>query len=84
MPPKTPKGFDILAIYAAGGYLRVIPERFHLIRNGNGHIWVGTLGVTKIKSSNLTHSGGNSNMEGKSSTQGGGGGGIKMPKRGEM
>ena len=59
------KRFYLLAIYAAGGYLRVIPERFHLIRNGNGHIWVGALGVNKIKSSNLTHSGGNFNMEGE-------------------
>ena len=38
-------------IYAAGGYLRVILEWFDLIRNGNGHIWVGALGVSQIKSS---------------------------------
>ena len=39
---------------ALGGYLREIPEWFHLIRNGNGHIWVGALGVSEIKSCNLT------------------------------
>ena len=41
---------------AFGGYLREIPEWFHLIRNGNGHIWVGALGVSEIKSCNLTPS----------------------------
>ena len=51
--------FYLSSIYAAGGYLRVIPEWFHLIRNGNGHIWVGALGVNQIKSCNLTHGGEN-------------------------
>ena len=56
--------FYLSSIYAAGGYLRVIPEWFHLIRNGNGHIWVGALGVNQIKSCNLTHGGENFYTEG--------------------
>ena len=60
------KVLSFFHINAAGGYLRVIPEWFHLIRNGNGHIWGEALGVSEIKSCNLTHGGENFKTEGES------------------